>query len=160
MTRDETRDFIKKVIEIYPSWRTNNIDELSKRVDTWHEFLEKEDALHINKALTEYVEMERNKFAPSVSDMLFLAKKYRPDPRFEGVDYWENKTRGIYPYPWRMDVYRTWYTNDREAGRFHRYLQKGIQAVEEGRVDEEELRDLKYVIKVYEEKKCSMMKKD
>lgn len=156
MLKSETRDFLVKINRLFPAWK---IDDYQATVDTWHKYLEKEELSYLEKAFDEYMG-DGNKFAPSISELLSLSKKYKPDPRFEGVDYWENKTRGIYPYPWRMDVYRTWYTNDREAGRFHRYLQKGIQAVEEGRVNEEELRDLKYVIKVYEEKKCSMMKRD
>lgn len=155
MTRDEVKEFLGKVLSVYPSWKPEN---MTLTVNTWLDFLKNEDKKYLDSAFTDYVK-DGNKFAPSLSELLSLAKKYRPDPRFEGVDYWENKTRGIYPYPWRMDVYRTWYTNDREAGRFHRYLQSGIKAVEEGRVNEDELRDLKYVLKVYEEKKCSMMKK-
>lgn len=159
MKREDTRDFIKNVMNLYPSWKVTDMEELTKIIDIWHRYLEKEDKDHIEKALDEYVTVERNKFAPSVSDIINLAKRFKPDPRFEGIDYWERRTKSLYPYEWKSEVYREWYTTDRESQRFFNYLQGGVDAVESGRVKEDQLRDLESVIKVYEAKKCLMMKK-
>lgn len=156
MLKSETKDFLININRIYPSWK---IDNYQATVDMWFSFLKDENLSDIEKALKEYVTIERNKFAPSVSDIIHLAKKYKPDPRFEGVDYWERKTKSAYPYEWVSEVYRKWYSTDREAQRFYKYLLNGIEAVEVGRVQEDVLTDLKNVLKGYEEKKCSMMKK-
>lgn len=156
MLKSETRDFLINVSRLYPSWR---IDDYQATVDIWHRYLEKEDKDHIEKALDEYVTVERNKFAPSVSDIINLAKRFKPDPRFEGVDYWEMRTKGIYPYAWDSKAYREWYTTDSESGRFFRYLMQGIAKAEKREIPESELDNLDSVLKVYEKKKCLMMKK-
>jgi hypothetical protein len=156
MLKSDVLKFLKDVNRIYPSWK---IDDYQETVDIWFRFLEKEEIEHCEKALDEYVTVERNKFAPSVSDIINLAQKYKPDPRFEGIDYWERRTKSLYPYEWKSEVYREWYTTDRESQRFFNYLQGGVDAVESGRVKEDQLRDLESVIKVYEAKKCLMMKK-
>ena len=160
MKREDTRDFIKDVMKIYPNWKVTDMEELSAIIDIWHRYLEKEEKDHIEKALDEYVTVERNKFAPSVSDIINLAKKFKPDPRFEGVDYWEMRTKGIYPYTWDSKAYREWYTTDNEASRFFKYLTQGIEKAEKREIKEDELENLKSVLKVYERKKCLMMKKD
>lgn len=153
MLKSETKDFLININRIYPSWK---IDDYQATVDIWHRYLEKEEPSVMRKALDEYVIEERNKFAPSVSDLLSLAKKYKPDPRFEGIDYWESRTKSIYPYEWISGVYREWYTTDREAGRFSRYLQDGISKAERGEIKESELEDLRCVLEVYERKKLLM----
>lgn len=156
MLKSETLDFLKDVNRLYPSWK---IDDYQATVDIWHRFLKDEDKETMDKVLTDYV-TGNNKFAPSVSEIISLAKKYKPDPRFEGVDYWESRTKGIYPFPWESEVYHSWYTNDREAQRFYNYLKGGIEAVESGRIQEKELKGLESVLKVYERKKCLVMKKE
>ena len=159
MTRDETRDFIKDVMDIYPSWKVYDMNELTQRINVWHRFLETEDKEFVFKALNEYVTVERNKFAPSVSDIINLAKKYRPDSRFEGIDYWECRIKGIYPYEWDSEAYREWYTTDRESQRFYNYLADGVRKAERGEIKETELSNFASVLKVYEVKKCLVMKK-
>lgn len=156
MLKSETKDFLINVNRIYPSWK---IDDYQATVDIWHRYLKDEDLEDVEKALDEYVTVERNKFAPSVSDIINLAKKYKPDSRFEGIDYWSRRTKSLYPYEWNQEVYTEWYTNDRESQRFYNYLQKGVEKVEAGEIKEDELMDLQSVLKVYEVKKCLAMKK-
>lgn len=157
MLKSETLDYLKNINRLYPSWK---IDDYQATVDIWHRYLENEDLAIMEKALDDYVMVERNKFAPSVSDLLSLSKKYKPDPRFEGIAYWESRTKELYPFPWDSEVYHSWYTTDREAQRFYNYLNGGIEAVESGRIKEDELMGLDSVLKVYEKKKCLMLKKD
>lgn len=157
MLKSEVLTFLKDVNKIYPSWR---IEDYQGTVDMWHRYLEKEDKEHVYKALDEYVTVERNKFAPSVSDIINLAKRYKPDPRFEGIEYWENRIKGIYPYAWDFVAFREWYTTDREAQRFYNYLKDGIGKAERGEIPETALNDFADVLKIYEVKKCLVMKKD
>lgn len=160
MTRSDTIDLIMDIIKIYPNWKLPDNVQVDDVINSWHRYFEDIEKEHVDKALDEYVTIERNKYAPSVSDIYNLAKKHKPDSRFEGIDYWERRTKSAYPYEWPSEVYRTWYTTDREAQRFYNYLLRGIEAVEVGRIQERELIDFKEVLKGYEEKKCSMMKKD
>lgn len=155
MTREETKELVRKIASVFPSWK---IESPTQTVNDWYEYLESEDNALIKKALDEYVR-SGEVFAPSLGLLVNMATKYKPDPRFEGVDYWERRTKSLYPYEWKSEVYREWYTTDRESQRFFNYLQGGVDAVESGRVKEDQLRDLESVIKVYEAKKCLMMKK-
>lgn len=156
MLKSDVLSFLKDVNRIYPSWK---IDDYQGTVDIWHRYLENVEKEYVYKALDEYVTVERNKFAPSVSDIINLAKKYRPDSRFEGIDYWECRIKGIYPYEWDSEAYREWYTTDRESQRFYNYLADGVRKAERGEIKETELSDFASVLKVYEVKKCLVMKK-
>lgn len=156
MSREEIQDLLIKIQIAYPSWKPENKTET---INVWHEYLKDVEQDFVLKALREYITLERNTFAPSISDLYNLAKKYKPDPRFEGVDYWEMRTKGIYPYDWDSKAYREWYTTDRESGRFFKYLMQGIEKAERREIPESELDNLESVLKVYEKKKCLMMKK-
>ena len=159
MTKENTIDLIMDILMIYPNWRFPEGVEVEGVIDAWHKYLKDVDKDHAVKALDEYVTVERNIYAPSVSDIYNLAKRFKPDPRFEGVEYWEMRTKGIYPYAWDSKAYREWYTTDSDSARFFTYLMQGIAKAERKEIKEDELNNLESVLKVYEKKKCLMMKK-
>lgn len=159
MLKSDVLDFLKDVKRLYPSWK---IDDYQGTVDIWFRYLENNDKDYIYKALDEYVTIERNQFAPSVSDIINLAKKYKPDPRFEGMEYWERRIHSIYPYKsnWDHKLFCEWYTDDRECQQLYRYLTQGIDRIERKLCPESVIDTLEKLINKYEDdKKCLTMKK-
>lgn len=162
MTREDTIDLMTKIFTLYPNWKLPDGVDIEKAIDTWYEFLKDTEKEHATRALNEYVTVERNTYAPSVSDLYNLAKKYKPDPRFEGMEYWERRIHSIYPYKsnWDHKLFCEWYTDDRECQQLYRYLTQGIDSIERKLCPESVIDTLEKLINKYEDdKKCLTMKK-
>lgn len=67
MKREETRDLIRKIMNLYPVW---NPKELTKTVDEWHVFLKDVSLEAAESELARYVQSDKGVYPPSVSVLI------------------------------------------------------------------------------------------
>ena len=67
MKREETRDLIRKIMNLYPVW---NPKELTKTVNEWHVFLKDVSLEAAESELTRYIQSDKGVYPPSVSVLI------------------------------------------------------------------------------------------
>ena len=67
MKREETRDLIRKIMNLYPAW---NPKELTKTVNEWHEFLKDASLEAAESELARYIQSDKGVYPPSVSVLI------------------------------------------------------------------------------------------
>ena len=67
MKREETRDLIRKIMNLYPAW---NPKELTKTVNEWHEFLKDASLETAESELARYIQSDKGVYPPSVSVLI------------------------------------------------------------------------------------------
>lgn len=67
MKREETRDLIRKIMNLYPAW---NPKELTKTVDEWHVFLKDVSLEAAESELARYIQSDKGVYPPSVSVLI------------------------------------------------------------------------------------------
>lgn len=67
MTRDETRDIIRTIMEYYPQWKPEN---LTKVIDDWHEILAAYESDDVKVILKNYIVSSKGVYVPNVSNLI------------------------------------------------------------------------------------------
>lgn len=67
MKREETRDLIRKIMNLYPAW---NPKELTKTVNEWHVFLKDVSLEAAESELARYIQSDKGVYPPSVSVLI------------------------------------------------------------------------------------------
>ena len=67
MKREETRDLIRKIMNLYPVW---NPKELTKTVNEWHVFLKDVSLEAAESELARYIQSDKGVYPPSVSVLI------------------------------------------------------------------------------------------
>ena len=67
MKREETRDLIRKIMNLYPVW---NPKELTKTIDEWHMFLKDVSLEAAESELARYIQSDKGVYPPSVSVLI------------------------------------------------------------------------------------------
>jgi len=67
MKREETRDLIRKIMNLYPVW---NPKELTKTIDEWHVFLKDVSLEAAESELARYIQSDKGVYPPSVSVLI------------------------------------------------------------------------------------------
>lgn len=67
MKREETRDLIRKIMNLYPVW---NPKELTKTVNEWHKFLKDVSLEAAESELARYIQSDKGVYPPSVSVLI------------------------------------------------------------------------------------------
>ena len=67
MKREETRDLIRKIMNLYPVW---NPKELTKTVNEWHVFLKDVSLETAESELARYIQSDKGVYPPSVSVLI------------------------------------------------------------------------------------------
>ena len=92
MTREETVDLIRSIVNLYPNWKPENLTET---VNAWHWALEEYPAQSVKAALQMYVKTNNTGFAPSVSQIINgIYKPMEKDTLSEG-EAWSLVKRAI-----------------------------------------------------------------
>ena len=85
MTREETKNLIRIIASTYPNFKMENV---SDTVDAWHFFLSDESAAEILVALKVYTKTNNTGFAPSVNQLIDLARKRTEEPTMTASEAW------------------------------------------------------------------------
>lgn len=67
MKREETRDLIRKIMNLYPVW---NPKELTKTINEWHVFLKDVSLEAAESELARYIQSDKGVYPPSVSVLI------------------------------------------------------------------------------------------
>ena len=67
MTRDETVNIIRIMVDSYPNYKPNN---LSETVDVWHTMLSDYDYSLVSMALKSYISSDTSGFAPAIGQLV------------------------------------------------------------------------------------------
>ena len=67
MTRDETVNIIRVMVDSYPNYKPNN---LSETVDVWHMMLSDYDYNLVSMALKSYILSDTSGFAPAIGQIV------------------------------------------------------------------------------------------
>lgn len=67
MTREETRDMVRAIMSLYPSWKP---DDLTLTVNVWHKQLKDVDLKDAESRLEEHIQGSRGSFPPNVSELI------------------------------------------------------------------------------------------
>lgn len=97
MTREECKQVIMVIQATYPNW---NIKNKQETLDAWYLFLQDYEYNVIMMALKIYISSTNSDFAPSVSNLIAMARKPKELTQEDEVSLWREVrpliSRGIY----------------------------------------------------------------
>ena len=85
MTREQTVDLVRSIVNIFPNWKPENLTET---VNAWHWALEEYPAEAIKGSLQIYLKTNKSGFAPSVSQLIDGMHKPKDQDRMTEGEAW------------------------------------------------------------------------
>lgn len=85
MTREQTVDLVRSIVNIFPNWKPENLTET---VNAWHWALEEYPAPAIKGSLQIYLKTNKSGFAPSVSQLIDGMHKPKDQDRMTEGEAW------------------------------------------------------------------------
>lgn len=85
MTREQTVDLVRSIVNIFPNWKPENLTET---VNAWHWALEEYPAPAIKGSLQIYLRTNKSGFAPSVSQLIDGMHKPKDQDRMTEGEAW------------------------------------------------------------------------
>jgi len=85
MTREQTVDLVRSIVNLYPNWKPENLTET---VNAWHWALEEYPAEAIKGSLQIYLKTNKSGFAPSVSQLIDGIHKPKDQDRMTEGEAW------------------------------------------------------------------------
>ena len=92
MTRDETVNIIRVMVDSYPNYKPNN---LSETVDVWHTMLSDYDYNLVSMALKSYILSDTSGFAPSIGQIVAKMHAITQPQELNEMEAWSLVSKAI-----------------------------------------------------------------
>ena len=92
MTRDETVNIIRVMVDSYPNYKPNN---LSETVDVWHTMLSDYDYSLVSMALKSYILSDTSGFAPAIGQLVAKMHSITQPQELNEMEAWSMVQKAI-----------------------------------------------------------------
>ena len=92
MTRDETVNIIRVMVDSYPNYKPNN---LSETVDVWHTMLSDYDYSLVSMALKSYILSDTSGFAPAIGQLVAKMRSITQPQELNEMEAWSLVSKAI-----------------------------------------------------------------
>ena len=92
MTRDETVNIIRVMVDSYPNYKPNN---LSETVDVWHTMLSDYDYNLVSMALKSYILSDTSGFAPAIGQLVAKMHSITQPQELNEMEAWSLVSKAI-----------------------------------------------------------------
>lgn len=92
MTRDETVNIIRVMVDSYPNYKPNN---LSETVDVWHMMLSDYDYNLVSMALKSYILSDKSGFAPAIGQLVAKMHSITQPQELNEMEAWALVSKAI-----------------------------------------------------------------
>ena len=99
MTRDETVNIIRIMVDSYPNYKPNN---LSETVDVWHTMLSDYDYNLVSMALKSYILSDTSGFAPAIGQIVAKIHSITQPQELNEMEAWSLVSKAI-----RISIYNS-----------------------------------------------------